>query len=107
MIKVNCDGCFKVMMTIDCYSGNRDQNHDDTLSWYSDGRKVCIIAWFMISPLTWPATNSGSQRPSMTVGIILIESGIVLKPEKMSLILKTSQCRDPWHGQHKVHHRYL
>ena len=54
-----------------------------------------MIVQFIKSPLTWPANNSGSQRPSMTVGIILIESGIVLKPEKMSLILKTSQCRDP------------
>ena len=66
-----------------------------------------MIVQFIKSPLTWPANNSGSQRPSMTVGIILIESGIVLKPEKMSLILKTSQCRDPLHRQHKVHHRYL
>ena len=44
-----------------------------------------MIVRCMKSPLTWPANDSGSQRPSMTVSIILIESDIVLKEEETFL----------------------
>ena len=41
MMTIDCDGCVKVIMTIDCDDGNHDENQDDNLSWYSDAKKVC------------------------------------------------------------------